>query len=69
MNVITNPSNKTQIEVKKDSNTMTFKNWFKDNAMYIDKFLSYWIKDNNDKVEKFIGLLHSICVKIDNRSY
>ncbi|MCT3602839.1 hypothetical protein EFS28_03415 [Lactobacillus acidophilus] len=68
MNKIVNPRTEDTIEVKKDSKILTFKNWFKDNGTYRDKFLSYWIKDNIDKVEKFLGLLHSLCVKINNHS-
>lgn len=66
MNLVENPKNQQMIKVKNDSKTLTFKNWFKDNAIYNDKILQYWIKDNKDRVEKFLGLLNSICERIDS---
>lgn len=65
MNELKDPANNDTIEVNEHSDTLTYKNWFKDNQLYRGKFLKFWINDHQNEVKKFMGLLTSVYKRIE----
>lgn len=65
---ITSPDNIKEMCSQYEGDKYKYKHWFTDNFMYMNIFSKYWIKDNSNDVQHFVGILKSICNRINKQN-